>query len=268
VYRVTATAGNGGAIDPAGEQAANAGQSLAFTLTPEAGHQLAAVSGCEGVLEGDTYTTAPVARDCTVEASFAALSYTMTATVGSGSGTVTPTTAVVSAGNQASFTLSPATGYRIDGASGCGGALSGNRYTTAPATADCTVTANFARLQYTVSTSAGSGGSISPTSRTLYYGQSGSFTLTPDSGHEIAGASGCNGSLSGSTYTTGAVVGNCTVSASFQAVAACPVGEYLTRWALLPPRVVLEQLGWMCASTPPPAPPSAPCRGHSPLRDR
>jgi hypothetical protein len=70
---------------------------------------------------------------------------------------------------------------------------------------------------YTVSTSAGSGGSISPTSRSVTYGLSTFFTITPNSGYSINSVSGCNGSLSGSTYTTGAITSACTVSATFTA---------------------------------------------------
>ena len=39
--------------------------------------------------------------------------------------------------------------------------------------------------------------------------------MTPDAGFSIAGVTGCNGSLTGNTYTTGAISANCTVSASF-----------------------------------------------------
>lgn len=68
---------------------------------------------------------------------------------------------------------------------------------------------------YTVSTSAGSGGSISPSSASVESGKTTSFSVTASSGYSIDSVSGCGGSLSGSTYTTGAITGNCTVSASF-----------------------------------------------------
>jgi hypothetical protein len=69
-----------------------------------------------------------------------------------------------------------------------------------------------------VSTSAGTGGSISPTSQTVNYGSTTTFTITPDSSHLINSVTGCGGSLSGSTYTTGAITGACTVSATFKAM--------------------------------------------------
>jgi len=71
---------------------------------------------------------------------------------------------------------------------------------------------------YTVSTSAGTGGSISPTSRTsVSSGSTTTFTISPNSGYSISSVSGCSGSLSGTTYTTGAITANCTVTASFVA---------------------------------------------------
>ncbi len=71
-----------------------------------------------------------------------------------------------------------------------------------------------ATTTYTVTGVAGSNGTISPASRTVNEGATTTFTITPSSGY-IAGASGCGGSLSGTTYTTGAITSDCTVSASF-----------------------------------------------------
>ncbi len=75
--------------------------------------------------------------------------------------------------------------------------------------------AQWSLNSYTVSTSAGTGGSISPTSASVSHGSNTSFTISPSAGYSISSVSGCSGSLSGSTYTTGAITGACTVSASF-----------------------------------------------------
>jgi len=71
--------------------------------------------------------------------------------------------------------------------------------------------------QFLVSTVAGSGGTISPVSALVSSGQTTSFTVTPATGFQIGDVSGCGGSLSGQTYTTGAVTAACTVTASFVA---------------------------------------------------
>lgn len=70
---------------------------------------------------------------------------------------------------------------------------------------------------YTVSTSAGANGAISPGSASVDQGGTTSFTLTPDPGFRIDAVSGCGGSLSGGTYTTGAITADCTITASFVA---------------------------------------------------
>ncbi len=80
---------------------------------------------------------------------------------------------------------------------------------------------------YTVTGTAGSGGTISPSSRTVNSGQTTTFTVTPNSGY-TASASGCGGSLSGTTYTTGAITSNCTVTATFTAASVPPTPTNLT----------------------------------------
>lgn len=77
-------------------------------------------------------------------------------------------------------------------------------------------------ISYNVSATAGSGGSISPGSRSVTSGQTASFTLTADTDYSVAEVTGCNGSLNGNTYTTGAITAACSVSASFK----------LNSWAL------------------------------------
>jgi hypothetical protein len=68
---------------------------------------------------------------------------------------------------------------------------------------------------HTVSTAAGTGGSIDPTSGTVNHGAIATFTVTPEPGHSIDAVVGCGGSLDGSTYTTGIITRACTVDATF-----------------------------------------------------
>lgn len=70
------------------------------------------------------------------------------------------------------------------------------------------------RELFTVTATAGSGGSISA-AQTVADGDTTTFTITPNAGYHIATVSGCGGSLSGTTYTTGAITSNCTVNATF-----------------------------------------------------
>ena len=67
-------------------------------------------------------------------------------TLASPSGSIGPASAVVEAGSLATFTISPASGAIVVGVAGCGGApTTPNTYVTAAVTADCRVTATFAR---------------------------------------------------------------------------------------------------------------------------
>ena len=68
--------------------------------------------------------------------------------------------------------MTPNTGYKIVEPVGgtCTGTLYGNIYTTAAVTGDCTVTASFTKIAYTVSTSVGAGSSsFTPASQWVLY---------------------------------------------------------------------------------------------------
>jgi len=224
-HTVTPSAGTGGTISPATAQTVSSGNKTSFTVTPKSGYKIASVTGCAGTLSGSTYTTGSITANCTVSASFAAssVSYTVTPAAGTG-GTISPATAqTVTSGSKTSFTVTPKSGYKIASVTGCAGTLSGSTYTTGSITANCTVSATFAAssVTYTVTPSAGTGGTISPaTAQTVSSGNKASFTVTPKSGYEIASVTGCAGTLSGSTYTTGSITANCAVSATFSTTTA------------------------------------------------
>ena len=139
-YQVTATAGTGGTISPAGATV-NAASTTTLTVTANSGYAISSVTGCGGMLSGNTYTTAAINAACTVTASFVA-QYVVTGTAGV-RGTVSPASATVNAGGTTTLTVTPMAGYVVSGVTGCGGTLSGNTYTTGTINSDCTVTANF-----------------------------------------------------------------------------------------------------------------------------
>jgi hypothetical protein len=69
---------------------------------------------------------------------------------------------------------------------------------------------------FTVTPSAGANGSINPsTPQTVNYNATTSFIVTPNTGYQIASVTGCSGTLSGNTYTTGPITGDCAVTATF-----------------------------------------------------
>jgi streptogramin lyase len=85
-------------------------------------------------------------------------------------------------GETVSFIIMPDAGYGISSVSGCGGTLSGNTYTTGPATADCTVSVTFApayKIAGTVKNA--SGVPMQGVTMTLSGGAIGTITTTTNS---------------------------------------------------------------------------------------
>jgi uncharacterized repeat protein (TIGR02543 family) len=124
-------------------------------------------------------------------------------------------------GNTSSITAVPATGYQFVNWTGTGGFVtsSANPLTVTNVTSAQTITANFSDNTFTVTPTAGSNGTISPAApQAVNTGATTSFTVTPSSGYQIATVTGCGGTLSNTTYTTGVITGACTVSASFSVI--------------------------------------------------
>jgi hypothetical protein len=69
-HTVTPVAGAHGAIAPDTPQTVEDGGTIAFTVTADAGYVVGSVNGCDGTLDGDVFTTAPVTADCEVDAAF------------------------------------------------------------------------------------------------------------------------------------------------------------------------------------------------------
>ena len=78
-----------------------------------------------------------------------------------------------------------------------------------------TASCSAAIASYTVTATGGTGGSITPATRTINYGATTTFTVTANAGSTTSEVSGCGGSLSGTTYTTSAITTDCTVTALF-----------------------------------------------------
>jgi hypothetical protein len=149
----------------------------------------------------------------------AATTYTITASASTG-GTITPSgTVTVAHGATQAFNITASAGYQIlnvtvDGASI--GAVSS--YTFNNVNAGHTITATFSVRTYTITASAGTGGSISPSGSTsIYYGANQIFTITPSTGYSIADVA-VDGVSQGaiSSYAFNNVTANHTISATFK----------------------------------------------------
>ncbi len=220
-YSVTASANKGGEVDQV-SQVAHYGDKVSVQLTPDNGYQLDLVTGCNGSLTGNNYTSTNITENCNIKANFSEISYQIT-TVNATGGSVSPESSQVKINSSTSFSISANKGYKVGSVSGCGGVLSGSSYSVSNISADCTITPTFTAVQlpvqateYNITTSSTEGGSISPAYQTLEAGSSASFTLSSEAGYLIESASGCGGGLEGSVYTVENIGRNCNVSVVYK----------------------------------------------------
>ena len=76
-HTVSLNAAVGGSFDINDQQEVAEGSVLSATVTPDTGYRINTVTGCGGTLTENTYTTAPITEDCTVEADFKVLIVSM-----------------------------------------------------------------------------------------------------------------------------------------------------------------------------------------------
>ena len=221
-YNITASASAGGGISPFGTVAVMSGATQTFTITPNYGYSIANVL-IDGSSVGSvsSYTFTNVTTTHTIAASFATSSNTITASAGTG-GSISPSGSVnVAFGSNQTFTISPNTGYSITGVLVDGSSVgSVSSYTFTNVTATHTIAASFAINTYTITASAGNGGSISPSgSVNVAYGSNQTFTISPNTGYSITGVlvdGSSVGSVSSYTFTN--VTATHTIAASFTTI--------------------------------------------------
>jgi hypothetical protein len=133
-------------------------------------------------------------------------------------GSTTIKIVTVNQGANQSFTLTPNAGYYLANLQADGVSVGApGTYTFSNVTADHTLTATFAVNGYTITASAGTGGSVSPSgATTVNSGGSQTYTITPATGYQIAGVTVDGTSVGAvSTYTFSNVTANHTISATF-----------------------------------------------------
>jgi hypothetical protein len=222
-YTITASAGAGGTITPTGSTSVNAGGSQTYMISANSGYTISGVS-VNGLSVGavSSYAFNNVTSNQTIAATFAATTYTLsTSTSGTGAGTVTanPSGATFSAGTVVTLTATPNANSTFSGWSGaCSGTSATCQVTM---NSNLSAAASFAAktVTYTITASAGTGGTISPSGSTsVNAGGSQTYMISANSGYTISGVS-VNGSSVGavSSYAFNNVTSNQTIVVTFAA---------------------------------------------------
>jgi hypothetical protein len=224
-YAVSVASVTGGSSSPASDTALF-GETASIELIPDTGYELISASGCGGLLSGSTFTTGSITEDCEIVPVFELQQFEVTSTASPATGgSVNPEGPVtVSYGSELAVNITPAPGFELNSVdngqvAGCEGSLSNSAYNFSAVTADCQLTANFTPISYTVSGVATGPGTISPASQPAQFGDTVTFTLSPNIGAGLfeVTAPGCQGSENGGTsYTTGLITSDCTVTGEFR----------------------------------------------------
>ena len=216
---IAASAGSGGTIAPSGNVSVAYGGSQTFNITPLTGYSISTVlADNSSVGKVTSYTFTNVTANHSIAANFTINTFNITASSTSG-GSISPNgTISVTYGSNMTFTISPNPGQiiiavMVDGVN----QGTNSTYTFTNVTAAHTIAASFITNQYTITASAGTGGSITPSGSVIVYsGTNQTFSITPNAGYYIAGVSVDNtplGMLSSYTFTN--VQASHTISATF-----------------------------------------------------
>ncbi len=220
VYTVTASADVNGSITPSGATTVNKGDSITYTVIPNAGYDVQSVI-VDGATKGavTSYTFTNITANHTINANFKVKTFTITVSAGAGGSITWPAgTTIFNIGASQTYTITPTAGYhlvdvQVDGASV--GAVTS--YTFTNITANHTIAAIFgANPSYTITASAGANGTISPGTVSALGGTNQTFTITPNAGYRVVDVQVDGASVGPVTvYTFANISDNHSISATF-----------------------------------------------------
>jgi hypothetical protein len=214
-YLITVTQGANGVISPASTYVGHAANQT-FNIAANAGYSVVSVL-VDGVNQGaiTSYTFTNVTAAHTITATYTSVSYAITVTQ-SANGTITPGTTSVPYGGSQTFNITPAPGYAITSVL-VDGVDKGSvgTYTFSGVVAPHTITATYVRY-YTILVTQGANGTITPATLFVNQGASQTFTMTPNTGYNVASVTvdGVNQGVI-TSYTFNSVQAGHTVTASF-----------------------------------------------------
>ncbi|MFI5252107.1 MAG: M20/M25/M40 family metallo-hydrolase [Bacteroidota bacterium] len=187
-YTVTASAGVNGTITPSGIINANYGSAVHFSISPNTGYHVDSLIVDGNPVAADTqYTFSNAQTNHTIHAAFRINSYTVTASAGA-NGSITPT-GIINAnyGSNVQFSISPKTGYHVDSLIIDGTPVAADtQYTISNVQTNHTIHVAFRINSYTVTSSAGLNGTITPSGIiNANYGSAAHFSIAPNTGYHV-----------------------------------------------------------------------------------
>ena len=221
---ITATASAGGSISPSGTARVASGANQTYTITPSAGYSVTDVL-IDGTIHAgpvSTYTFSSVTVPHTISATLAQNPAVTITVIQGANGSISPAgdasgnISVVTGTSSPTFTITPASGYKIgkvlvDGTSI--GVMTS--WTFSNVQGGHTITATF---NPTIAATASANGSISPSGTTgVVSGANQTYTMTPSAGYHVADVliDGATDAGAVSTYTFSSVTAPHTISVSF-----------------------------------------------------
>ena len=225
-YTITVNAGNGGTINGA-PTSVNCGEGYTFTVASNDCYEVASVTvnGTPVTPTNNIYTISNVTEPQSINATFGLISYSVTTSAGNG-GTINANN-TVNCGENFTFSVTPDNCYEIGTVTVNGNAVdldANNSYTIENVTADQNINVNFNLLSYTITASAGNGGTITPSGDVnVDCGESKVFAIAANEGYMISDVlvdGQSVGSASSHSFTN--VTANHTISATFEII---PDGE-------------------------------------------
>jgi hypothetical protein len=195
------------------------GTLVTLTAVPAAASRFNGWDACPGF--GTCQLTIDEARTITATFSPALVTYTITASVLGGSGSITPLgpTTVVAGGSQA-YVIAPAAGYRINYVAVNGASVGAvASYTVANVSKDTTIRADFVPVTYAITVTQTPNGTVTPSTYGGYRaGTSQTFSVRPNTGYHVTDVvvDGASVGAVGS-YTVANIQANHAVTATFAA---------------------------------------------------
>ncbi|MGH1362739.1 MAG: YCF48-related protein [Calditrichia bacterium] len=218
-YPISAQAGSGGTISPAGNVFVDHGVDQVFQIAASIGFEIEDVF-VDGASIGavSVYEFVSVDQPHTIQAIFQQITHSITVSSNFGGQVLPNGTVIVTDGADQTFQFIPDPGYAVDWVEVDGNNLATqSEYTFSNVTEDHAIQVEFYQLSFSINASAGANGVITPNGNlTVPGGENRTFDITPDTGFNIEDVVVDGVSLGPlSSYTFGNIAANHTITASF-----------------------------------------------------